>query len=89
MKQNPKKPMTPAEKHAAAEKLAAQMADKGYTGTAAEQSTVEDKNVRRSLYIPKSLDDALTLKAKENAYHGTGPGNVSALVVELLTKALK
>ncbi|MCT9846776.1 hypothetical protein NMD10_27630 (plasmid) [Citrobacter portucalensis] len=89
MKQNPKKPMTPAEKHAAAEKLAAQMADKGYTGTGAEAPPEEEKMVRRSLYIPKSLDDALALKAKENAYHGTGPGSISALVTELLTQALK
>lgn len=70
---------------AAADALANELADKSYVGT--EQ--VKEKPVRKSLYMPQSLADALDDIVRSNIYHRTGPTNFNALVTEALEEYIR
>lgn len=70
---------------AAADALANEMADKSYAGT--EQG--KEKPVRKSLYMPQSLADALDDIVRSNVYLRNGASNFNALVIQALEGYVK
>lgn len=70
-----------------ADQLASKLADKAYSGTAAHQD--DETKVRRSLSLPKHLDDAVTEIARHNAFYKTGPESVSAVVAEFIRQGVE
>ncbi|EPT1453052.1 hypothetical protein ACVOZ6_004707 [Escherichia coli] len=79
---------TGADVYDKADQLASKLADKAYTGTSAENPDDEIK-VRRSLSLPKYLDDAVTEIARHNAFYKTGPESVSAVVAEFIRQGVE
>ncbi|MDF1896671.1 MULTISPECIES: hypothetical protein [Rahnella] len=66
--------------------LADKLTDKQYGGTPPDAKT--EKQVQRSLALPKSLDQAITRASAENKLSGTGPQNTSAVIREALEQYL-
>lgn len=67
--------------------LADKMADKKYSGSTGPEKS--EKQVQRSLALPKSLDVAITTAAAENKINLSGPQNASALIREAVEDYLK
>jgi Predicted transcriptional regulators containing the CopG/Arc/MetJ DNA-binding domain and a metal-binding domain len=67
--------------------LADKLTDKQYGGISPDTKT--EKQVQRSLALPKSLDQAITRASAENKLSGTGPQNTSAVIREALEQYLE
>ncbi len=66
--------------------LADKLTDKQYGGITPEVKV--EKQVQRSLALPKSLDQAITRASAENKLSGNGPQNTSAVIREALEQYL-